>query len=88
MSNRDLIKAARQFDRLSILETELLKRLDAFEQEEIRKAERTLKFMARTKEDRVQGIVDWARDKMEREHGGYGVYTKTIDNNKLEIQQS
>lgn len=62
MSNLDLIKSARQFDRLSILETELLKRLDVLEQEEIRKRERTLKFMARTKEDQeVRTIVDWAK---------------------------
>jgi hypothetical protein len=61
MSNLDLIKSARQFDRLSILETELLKRLDVFEQEEIRKAERTLKFMARTKDEEVRKIVDWAK---------------------------
>ena len=47
MSNADLITAAGKFDRLSILETELVKRLSAFVQEETRKEERTAKFLSR-----------------------------------------
>ena len=57
MSNADLITTARKFDRLSILEGELLKRLEAYVKEEQRKEVRTRRFM----NPDVKGIVDWAK---------------------------
>ena len=64
MSNADLIAAARAFGSHSALETELVKRLDVFVQEEIRKQERTEKFLSRANaqtDPEVRKIVDWAR---------------------------
>jgi hypothetical protein len=57
MSNADLITTARKFDRLSILEGELLKRLEAYVNEEERKEARTRRFL----NPDVKGIVEWAK---------------------------
>jgi hypothetical protein len=66
MPNADLITTARKFDRLSILEGELLKRLEAYVKEEERKEARTRRFLNPTTEEArrdtaVQEIVNWAK---------------------------
>jgi hypothetical protein len=64
MSAAELVAASRKFDHLSILETELIKRLDVFVQEEARKQARTERFFARANEQvapEVRKIVDWAK---------------------------
>ena len=68
MSAAELVAVARKFDHLSILEAELLKRLEAFVQEEARKQERTEKFFRRVAENehvdpQVRKIVDWAKQR-------------------------
>ena len=66
MSAAELVAVARKFDHLSILEAELLKRLEAFVQEEARKQERTERFFRRVDEQvdpQVRKIVDWAKQK-------------------------
>jgi hypothetical protein len=66
LSNTGLIALAREYGGLSILETELVKRLDVFVQEDIRKQERTARFFTRTDEQvtpQVRKIVEWARDR-------------------------
>ena len=64
MSNAELIERVHMFDRLSILEGELLKRLEVMEKEEERKRDREQRF-ARTANPEVRKIVDWAKERVE-----------------------
>lgn len=68
MSNVDLIMQVKQFDSLTILETELLKRLEACVLEDLAKQARTARFFARADSQvapEVRKIVDWAKERVQ-----------------------